>query len=251
VKPLLFASCLVIVTLLSPLQGNPASVERLADGILLPVAGGFLRVRIEADSIVRVLFSTDRTPRVNEMVVVGTDDGARLAALNPFGSSRPPAAAPRTPKWSLETTATTAVLATATLRVSVSLADGAVTYADAAGREILAEVPGAREMTPATVQGERTHHVRQRWRGADDESLYGLGQRQEGRLDLKGLDLDLWQRNTVVAVPFVVSSRGYGLLWDNTSFTRFGASPDAPIGYSPAAAGKAVAYRGDAVRVTF
>lgn len=62
-KPLFFSSCLVIVTLLSPLQGNPASVERLADGILLPLAGGVLRVQIAADSIVRALFSKDRTPR--------------------------------------------------------------------------------------------------------------------------------------------------------------------------------------------
>ena len=54
------------------------------------------------------------------------------------------------------------------------------------------------------------------------ESLYGLGQRQEGKLDIKGYDLDLWQRNTVVEIPFLVSSNGYGILWDNTSFTKFG-----------------------------
>ena len=61
-----------------------------------------------------------------------------------------------------------------------------------------------------------------RWRADAGESLYGLGQRQEGKLDIKGYDLDLWQRNTVVEIPFLVSSRGYGILWDNTSFTKFG-----------------------------
>ena len=66
------------------------------------------------------------------------------------------------------------------------------------------------------MQGEETFHVQQLWQASDEESLYGLGQRQEGKLDVKGYDFDLWQRNTVVHVPMFVSSRGYGVLWDNT-----------------------------------
>ena len=41
-------------------------------------------------------------------------------------------------------------------------------------------------------------------------------------MDIKGYDLDLWQYNVSVVVPVLVSSRGYGLLWDNMSLTRFG-----------------------------
>ena len=41
-------------------------------------------------------------------------------------------------------------------------------------------------------------------------------------MNIKGYDLDLRQYNTSVIIPFLVSSRGYGILWDNTSFTRFG-----------------------------
>ncbi|MEP6917328.1 MAG: TIM-barrel domain-containing protein, partial [Acidobacteriota bacterium] len=106
--------------------------------------------------------------------------------------------------------------------VTVALTDGPVTFADRAGRPILAESAGVHRLTPATIQGEQTYNVQQRWRANEDESLYGLGQRQEGKLDIKGYDLDLWQRNTVVEVPFLVSSRGYGIFWDNTSFTKFG-----------------------------
>src|SRR5437763_11016646 len=69
---------------------------------------------------------------------------------------------------------------------------------------------------------EATAHVRQQWRTYPEESLYGLGQTQFGAVDIKGLDLDLWQHNTSVAVPFMVSSRGYGILWDNMSYTRTG-----------------------------
>jgi len=55
-----------------------------------------------------------------------------------------------------------------------------------------------------------------------DEALYGLGENHLGLLNLKGYDLDLWQHNGTIVIPFLVSSRGWGILWDNTSFTRFG-----------------------------
>ena len=41
-----------------------------------------------------------------------------------------------------------------------------------------------------------------------------MGQRTHGRLDIKGLALDLVQRNAEVNIPFVYSSRGYGFLWN-------------------------------------
>ena len=47
-----------------------------------------------------------------------------------------------------------------------------------------------------------------------DERFYGLGQHQHGLLDQKGAVIDLVQRNTEVSVPFALSSRGYGLLWN-------------------------------------
>ncbi|MGC8627004.1 MAG: glycoside hydrolase family 31 protein [Acidimicrobiales bacterium] len=46
------------------------------------------------------------------------------------------------------------------------------------------------------------------------EHFYGLGQHQHGLLDQKGAVIDLVQRNTEVSVPFVLSSRGYGFLWN-------------------------------------
>ncbi len=46
------------------------------------------------------------------------------------------------------------------------------------------------------------------------ERFYGLGQHQHGLLDQKGAVVELVQRNTEVSIPFVLSSRGYGLLWN-------------------------------------
>ena len=98
-----------------------------------------------------------------------------------------------------------------------------MTFLDASGQAILAEGPnGGRTLTAATVQGEQTSNVRQEWEPNADESLYGLGQHQQGLFNIKDYDLDLRQYNTEVFIPFLVSSRGYGIFWDNTSFTRFG-----------------------------
>jgi alpha-D-xyloside xylohydrolase len=220
--------CLVLPVLagglLSFSTAAPPPLERLADGVRVPVGGGFLTIQPRTDQIVRVLFSPGREPRVDDLVVLGPRNslGARAAGQAPASPKASAGQVVPSPKWDMKTTATSAIVSTTKLRVTVRLADGTVSFADAAGRTILEEVAGAHTLTPATVQGEATHQVRQRWRAQDGESLYGLGQRQEGKLDIKGYDLELWQRNTVVAIPFLVSSRGYGILWDNTSFTKFG-----------------------------
>jgi alpha-D-xyloside xylohydrolase len=54
-----------------------------------------------------------------------------------------------------------------------------------------------------------------RFESADGERLYGMGQYQQSCLDLKGCTLELAQRNTQASVPFVLSSKGYGFLWNN------------------------------------
>ena len=55
-----------------------------------------------------------------------------------------------------------------------------------------------------------------------DEAFYGLGQHQAGEFDHKGRQEELYQYNTKVSVPMVVSSKGYGLLFDAYSLSRWG-----------------------------
>ena len=52
------------------------------------------------------------------------------------------------------------------------------------------------------------------------EKLYGMGQYQQAFLDLKGADLELAQRNSQASVPFLLSSLGYGFLWNNPAVGR-------------------------------
>ncbi|MFU8781009.1 MAG: TIM-barrel domain-containing protein [Kiritimatiellia bacterium] len=65
-----------------------------------------------------------------------------------------------------------------------------------------------------------TWHIEQRFFADDDEKLYGMGQRQHGYLNQKGCVLDLMHRNTEVSIPFMVSSKGYGFLWNHPGLGR-------------------------------
>lgn len=91
------------------------------------------------------------------------------------------------------------------------------------GAELLTEAPPHFERTPArylrTLAGD-LYHVEARFQAYDGERLYGLGQHQHGRLDQKGCVIDLVQYNTEVAIPFLLSSRGYGFLWNCPAIGR-------------------------------
>jgi alpha-D-xyloside xylohydrolase len=91
------------------------------------------------------------------------------------------------------------------------------------GAELLAEEPEHFWWPGARVYyGNRSGagEIHQQFRAYPGERLYGMGQRTHGRLDHKGLALDLVQRNAEVSIPFVLSSRGYGFLWNNPAVGR-------------------------------
>jgi alpha-D-xyloside xylohydrolase len=71
--------------------------------------------------------------------------------------------------------------------------------------------PPQRRYTPA---GGDLHGCELVFRAFSGEHIYGLGQHQHGLFDQKGAVIDLIQRNTEVCIPFVLSDRGYGLLWN-------------------------------------
>jgi alpha-D-xyloside xylohydrolase len=90
-------------------------------------------------------------------------------------------------------------------------------------KELLAEKSSASNGLTArkyTSLGEDRFKIELQFKGYNDERIYGLGQHQHNRLDQKGLEINLLQRNSQVSIPFLLSSRGYGLLWNNPSIGR-------------------------------
>ena len=113
-------------------------------------------------------------------------------------------------------------ISTSKLTVSVDTITGKVAFYDANNHQLLNEIKGGKIITPADVMGEKTYHIQQLFESPEDEAFYGLGQHQNGIMNYKGHDVDLWQYNIVAVNPFLVSSRNYGILWNNNSHTKFG-----------------------------
>ncbi|KAF2009359.1 glycoside hydrolase family 31 protein [Aaosphaeria arxii CBS 175.79] len=77
----------------------------------------------------------------------------------------------------------------------------------------------ARQFRP--ILGTESFHVTMRLESLDEnEKLFGMGQYQQPQLNLKGHDLELAHRNSQASVPFMLSSRGYGFLWNNPAIGR-------------------------------
>ncbi len=112
-------------------------------------------------------------------------------------------------------------LKTAKVSAEISLSTGTVKFRDENGKMVLDGYNGG-EFTPVKVDGQDFYAIRQEFNRGSDEGFYGLGQHQNGQMNYNGEDVILAQHNMDVAVPMVVSTRNYGVLWDNYSITRFG-----------------------------
>ncbi len=145
-----------------------------------------------------------------------------------FSAARSLIIVPRADKtdFKVEEYGDTVSVNTSQLRAAVSKTTGAVRFTDAAGHLILAEEHGGRSFTPIEVDGTKAYTVRQVFESADDEAFYGLGQHQADEFNYKGKNEELFQYNTKVSVPFIVSNKNYGVLWDGYSLARFGDSRD-------------------------
>ena len=91
------------------------------------------------------------------------------------------------------------------------------------GQELLKEKPIHAVSIPARAYKDLRgdlFHIDCCFEAYDDEHIYGLGQHQHSRLDQKGCVIELIQRNTEVSIPFLLSSRGYGFLWNNPAVGR-------------------------------
>ena len=115
------------------------------------------------------------------------------------------------------------LVTTSKMKAGISKITGEVRFYDADGNLLLQEKEnGGKQFEAIEVDGTKGYAVRQVFESSEDEALYGLGQHQAHEFNYKGKNEELFQYNTKVSVPFIISTKNYGLLWDNYSFSRFG-----------------------------
>ena len=132
------------------------------------------------------------------------------------------------------------IITTAAMRAVLNEATGQITFYDLKDQVLLKEVAqGGKTFKPFTVPDREigvdiakvpdAQKHGWSWRALfdspDNEAFYGLGQHQSEELNMKGKNEDLFQYNTKVSVPFVISNKNYGILWDSYSYCRWG-NPD-------------------------
>jgi alpha-D-xyloside xylohydrolase len=176
---------------------------------------------------VRPLSSAPGIPRLMRIEVL--DDGIIHVTAGPqeefFGDTSLCVIGPAAPApaFTAVEEADTLVISAPLVRVRVALADGQVTFRDPNGNVLLEEVPGGgKSFKRIRIEGTSGYTLGQVFSSPPDEAFYGLGQHQSDEFNYKRLNEILYQYNTKVSVPFIVSDKNYGLLWDNYSLTRFG-----------------------------
>ena len=125
------------------------------------------------------------------------------------------------PKFKLSETPTHLKLSTSGFTVLFTKKTASLDFLDKAGNVFLSEKAGGRKLTTSTVLGEPCFIAEQSFSSPAGESLFGLGQFQDGNFNLKNVGRKLTQVNTQIAIPFLYSSKNYGILWHQYGLTYF------------------------------
>lgn len=113
------------------------------------------------------------------------------------------------------------VFSSSCLSVLYDKTDGTVSFRTQNGEPLITEKRNSMKMTPIEDIGEQTFSVAQTFTLDADENIYGLGQQQNGAMNQRGQSYYLFNSNMYVCIPYIYSTKGYGLYWDNYSPTRF------------------------------
>jgi len=181
---------------------NPVTaVERQTEGVLFTQKTGFLKLQVCSDSIIRVTYAPASNFHEHPNFVI------TKTAWEPS-------------PWTVDETPDEVTLSTPRLKVSVARLDGAITYREVDGKPLVQDAN--RWLTSVKVNGEDTYRAEAFVNiYGSHEGLYGLGQHQAGVWNYRGESVDISQDNSNISIPLLVSSKGYGIFWNNESRSRF------------------------------
>ncbi len=220
------AKSIIIALLLAVLVASCSSgpVERYDQGVIIhlqdyksdPSLPRLVRLQVEDNNIIRVSATRESTFADAQSLIIVDRDNATPFTVTEAGD--------------------TVTIATDFLSATVLTTTGEVCFLYATGDTIVQEqVGGGKTFAPysvvrTTADGkEKTYSgwtTRAVFESPADEAFYGLGQHQADEWNYKGRNEELYQYNTKVSIPFIVSSRNYGLLFDTYSLCRFGNPTD-------------------------
>ena len=204
------------------LSASAAGVKRSGNFVTVsveqPEANGAQLVRLQVvnDNIIRVQSTAEKAfPKKHKSLMI-VDQKAK-------------------PQFSVKEEGGKVIVSAKNVRAEVEKKSGRVVFFDAQGKQLLKETAQQGKTFKRFTVPEReigvgtlTEQERNAWTwhmqfdSPDDEAFYGLGQHQAEDFNYKGINEELYQYNTKVSIPFVISNKNYGLLWDSYSYCRWG-----------------------------
>ena len=176
---------------------------------VIPLSTGTLELQVWGPRTIRVLYGLS-TPVPGPSLAVN-----EVRPLTPF---------------TVTDTSTELTVATSELQAQVDKTSGQVTFLAPGGSVIFANVPNNPHDLSPTEAGPGPATSSETFTAQGTEAFYGLGQHQTGTLAYNGSTTQLLQANPgESSVPLLVSSTGYGVLWDNPSVTTVDLSGDTAI----------------------
>ena len=215
-KPTIYAC--VITAFLTACGGTVSDKNMVTVNIDNPQDGApkVVSLQVVSDNIIRVrATSEDKLPNKQESLII-VPQKADV-------------------KYSVEEKDGQTTVTAPAIKAVVDQKNGKVEFYDKDGKLLAKETDKGKNFQPFTVpdreigcdlakvKEDQKHGLS--WQLVMDEvgdALYGLGQHQSEELNMLGKNEDLFQYNTKVSVPFVVSNKNFGLLWDSYSYCRFG-----------------------------
>ena len=180
-----------------------------------------IRLQVVNDQIIRVQATAEQSFRNKQSLIIVPQNGKANYKVEEQGDDL--------------------IITTSAMRAILNEATGHIAFYDLKGNVLLNEVAqGGKTFKPFTVPDREIgvdiakvpEAQKHGWSwhalfdSPDNEAFYGLGQHQSEELNMKGKNEDLFQYNTKVSVPFVVSNKNYGILWDSYSYCRWGNPED-------------------------
>ena len=198
----------------------------LLTGLLLGSCNDKVFQPTENGVIVRIQQKNENQPQLVRLQVVGEKlIHVSATPLGKFSKEKSLIAIPpeeQVPFTVLQSGDTISV-STQEVKASVLSSTGEVWFTDKNGKLILQENKGGgKHFIPIEIEGRKGYTIRQVFESPDNEAFYGLGQHQSEEFNYKGKNEELFQYNTKVSVPFIVSNKNYGILLDSYSLCRFG-----------------------------
>jgi alpha-D-xyloside xylohydrolase len=201
--------CLVVVSLLL-IQNNQAqsiirSYKKENDAVRFTLDKGLMKVRICVDDIIEVKYTVLNTfPEINSLVV-----------NNSFA---------KPVNFQISEKGNDIIINTAKLKILVNRNTSAISYYSKDGQLITSEDnSNSKSMQKQIVAGIATYSCNTVFNSPKDEALYGLGCHpiDTGSINYKGRDQDMTIKYLTGSIPVLLSTKGYGLFWDNYASSHF------------------------------